>query len=285
MLCDIAIIGGGPAGLSAALTARQRNKSVILFEAKGFSPRLSKAHKVENYLGLPDVSGKEMLDVFLSHVKKHEPTIIEDKVTSIFPGEKDFTVVTEQVSYQASTVIFTVGEPPSSAFPGELDFLGRGVSYCGTCDGIFFQDKKVAVIASSKESDEETDFLAGVCSEVVYIPLFKGEYYQNDKVKIVQEVPEEILGNEVVTTLKTDKATHAVDGVFIFREDHPLESIIEGLEMEDDKFIKVDSHMRTNIPGVFAAGDCTGHPWQISKATGQGLVAALSAVSYLFSKK
>lgn len=284
MIYDIAIIGGGPAGLSAALTARQRNKSVVLFEAKDFSPRLSKAHKVENYLGLPDIDGKKMMEKFLSHVKKHEPTIIKDKVTGIFPGEKDFTIVTRELSYQAGAVIFALGEPPSKTFPGELDFLGRGVSYCGTCDGMFFTDRKVAVIATSKESDEETEFLTEVCSEIIYIPLFKGDYYQSSKIKVVQEVPKEILGNEVVTGLTTDKGAYEVDGVFIFREDSPLESIIEGLELEEGNFIKVDNQMRTNIPGIFAAGDCTGRPWQISRATGQGLVASLSAVSYLFNK-
>lgn len=285
MLYDTAVIGGGPAGLSATLTLRQRNKSVILFEAKDFSPKLSKAHSVENYLGIPSISGKELMNSFVKHVVKHSPVIIYDKVVSVYKGEEVFTIATNQNSYQAKTIIFAVGDSKSKTLNGEKRLLGRGVSYCGTCDGMFFADKKVAVIATNKESDEETKFLTEVCGEVLYFPLFKGEYYKDAKITLSDEIPVEIIGDSVVSGIKTDKGSYEVDGVFIFRESEPLETLLDGLEIIDEKFIKIDGKMKTNIEGVFAAGDCVGHPWQISIATGQGVVAALSAVSYLFELK
>ena len=284
MLYDVAIVGGGPAGLSAALTARQRNKTVLLFEAHGFSPKLSRAHEIENYLGMPAVSGKEMMAAFVGHVKSHQPLIVTEKVTNIFPGETEHTIITANAAHKARTVILATGSPTGKQLPGESRFLGRGVSYCATCDGMFFKDKKIAIIAGLPESEEETDFLAGICRQIVYIPLYKGKYPEHGNLQLLAAKPQAILGEDSVTGVQTDVGVHEVDGVFIFRDSEPFEALLPGLELSD-KSIRVDSELRTNLPGVFAAGDCTGRPWQISRATGQGLVAALSAVVFLAGKK
>ncbi len=280
---DIAIIGGGPAGLSAALTARQRNKTVAIFEPRGFSPRLSKAHKIENYLGMPSLGGKELMDAFVSHVKAHKPDIIEEKAINIFPGEDDFTILTGGNTYQAGSVIIATGAPSGQQYHGESEFLGRGVSYCATCDGMFFKDKKVAVVAALPESEEETLFLTEICREVLYFPLYKGDYPQHERLKIINAQPKAILGEGSVSALETQDGRFEVDGIFIFRDSEPLENILPSLELEE-KAIKVDAGMGSNIPGVFAAGDCTGRPWQISRATGQGVTAALAAVAFLAKK-
>jgi len=282
MVYDLAIVGGGPAGLSAALTALQRNKSVILFEHLGFSPKLSKSHLVENYLGLPKMSGKELIDKFVQHVKTHEATIVEEKIINIYPGD-EFTLISGNNAYQAQAVVFATGAATSKALQGEGKFLGRGVSYCATCDGMIFKGKNVAVIASLPESEEEIGFLAEICQKVYLFPLYKGEYPKYANLEVVKEIPQEILGQETVETLKTDKNQYKVDGIFIFHATVHPDSIIPGLEFETN-FIKVDKDMKTNVAGFFAAGDCTGQPWQISRATGQGQLAALSAVSYLDKK-
>lgn len=282
MAYDLAVIGGGPAGLSAALTARQRNKSVVLFEHLGFSPKLSKAHLVENYLGLPEMTGKQLMDTFVAHVKKHEIAIIEEKITNIYSGD-NFTIVSNVNAYEVKAVVFATGAATNKALDGESKFLGRGVSYCATCDGMLFKGKTVAVIASVAESEEEVKFLCEICEKVYFLPLYKGEYPQAKNLEVVKEMPQEILGQNSVEKIMTDKGEYAVEGVFIFHATVPPDNIMPGLEFENN-FIKVDKDMKTNIAGFYAAGDCTGQPWQISRATGQGQIASLSAVSYLDKK-
>ena len=282
MKYDIAIVGGGPAGLSAALTARQRNKSVILFEHMGFSPKLSKAHLVENYLGFSKMNGKELMNKFVQHVKANEVTIVEEQIINIYPGD-EFTLVSESNVYTAAAVIFATGAATSKALPGENNLLGRGVSYCATCDGLFFKEKTVAVVASLPESEEEVVFLTQICKKVLYFPSYNGEYPKQTNLEVVKETILQIQGEDIVQGIKTDKRQYVVDGIFIFHTTVPPGNIIQGLDYEDN-FIKVDKDMKTNIEGFFASGDCAGQPWQISKATGQGQQAALSAVAYLDKK-
>lgn len=277
MLYDIAIIGGGPAGLSAALTAKQRGKTVILFDHLGHSPKLSKSPLVKNYLGLPDVSGRELVEIFLSHVKQYDVEFVQEKITSIYPDEEGFSLFSGSASYRSLSVVYAAGAAMNDALAGESRLLGRGVSYCGTCDGMLFKGKKVAVIASVEESETEVHFLSEICESVLLIPFYKGKYPEGNNITVIKELPKEILGKEAVTAIRTDKGEHPVDGVFIFHAAVDPENIISGLELEDS-FIKADADMKTNIYGFFAAGDCTGQPWQIAKAAGQGQVAALSAV-------
>ncbi|MDR3564261.1 MAG: NAD(P)/FAD-dependent oxidoreductase [Negativicutes bacterium] len=281
---DIAVVGGGPAGLSAALTGRVRNKNVALFEHLEFSPKLQKAHLVDNYPGLPQITGKGLVQQMAAHCLAHNPTVIKEKVLNIFPGEI-ITLLTPVATYQARTVILTTGVVATLLFSGEKEFLGRGVSYCATCDGMFYKDKKVAVISYSSEGEHETQFLGELCREVYYLPQYKSAQPPalRGNVKVLAAKPRAIKGDSQVEQLVTDQDDIKVDGVFIFRESDPVENILAGLELTGE-VVKVDRAMATNIPGIFAAGDCTGKPWQIAKATGEGLVAVLSAISYLDTK-
>lgn len=278
---DIAIVGGGPAGLSAALTGRIRKKDIVLFERSDFSPKLQKAHVVDNYLGMPQITGKGMMQSFAAHCLAHEPVVVKDKVVNIFPGDP-FTLVTPGDVYEAKTVIIASGVVATSLFGGEKDFLGRGVSYCATCDGMFYQDKDVAVISYTPEGEHETQYLGELCRNVYYIPQYKAELpMMRSNIKVLAGVqPKSIAGDTTVEKLVTNKEELKVDGVFIMRQSDPVENLLPGLEL-DGEVIKVNRDMSTNLPGVFAAGDCTGKPWQIAKATGEGLVAVLSAISYL----
>lgn len=279
---DIAIVGGGPAGLSAALTGRIRNKEIVLFEWLDFSEKLQKAHLVDNYLGMPQITGQGMMQQFSAHCLAHNPEIIKEKIVSIFPTENTFTLVTPGNTYEARSLILATGVISTALFAGEREFLGRGVSYCATCDGMFYKEKDVAVISYTREGEHEAEYLGELCRNVYYIPQYKAELPQmRANVKVMPIVrPRAIVGDTQVDKLVTDKEELKVNGVFIMRQSDPVENLLPGLEL-DGEVIKVNRDLSTNIPGVFAAGDCTGKPWQIAKATGEGLVAVLSAISYL----
>ena len=178
----------------------------------------------------------------------------------------------------AEGVILCTGAKQPRLLPGESEFLGRGVSYCGTCDGMLYRGKKVAVIAQGPEAVSEANFLSGLCSEVHWF----GAPQEGVDPRIVQhgEKPEAVLGGMKANALQADGQPFAVDGIFIFREAMALSALLPGIET-DGTFIRVDRGMRTTVPGVFAAGDCTGQPLQVSKAVGEGCVAAMSAVSEL----
>ncbi len=277
---DIAIIGGGPAGLSAALTGRIRNKSIALFEHLDFSQKLQKAHLVDNYLGLPEVTGKGLMQHFAGHALAHGPKLIKEKVLNVFPGDV-FTLLTPGNTYEAKAVIFATGVVSTLLFEGEREMLGRGVSYCATCDGRMFEGRDVAVISYTAEGENETAFLGELCRNVYYLPQYKGEFgNMRSPIKVVSAKPKAIVGDGQVEKLVTNQEELKVHGVFIMRQSDPVENLLPGLEL-DGEVIKVNRDMSTNIPGVFAAGDCTGKPWQIAKATGEGLVAVLSAITYI----
>lgn len=280
---DVAIIGGGPAGLSAALTGRIRNKSVAIFEHMDHSKKLQKAHIVDNYLGMPQVTGNGMMQQFISHCMAHNPTVIKEKVVNIFPGDHIFTLLTPGNTYEARTVIIATGVVATTLFSGEKDFLGRGVSYCATCDGMMYRGKDVAVISYSEEGEHEADYLQELCRTVYYLPQYKDIPSIRSDIKLIHDKPKAITGDVVVENLVMTKESLNVHGVFIIRQSDPVENVLPGLELEGE-VIKVNRDMSTNIPGVFAAGDCTGRPWQIAKATGEGLTAVLSAISYLGKK-
>ncbi len=281
---DIAIVGAGPAGLSAALTGRIRNKKILLFEHLGFSEKLQKGHLINNYLGLPAISGQELMQRFAEHALSLQPELVKEKVVNIFPGEGMFTLLTPQSTYEAKTVILATGVVATGLLEGEKELLGRGVSYCATCDGMLYRDQDVAVISYTREGEHEADYLSEICRQVHYLPQYKAEYQATRSNLAVQPVRPRVLRHEADTiALTTDKGTINVNGVFILRQSDPVENLLPGIELEGE-VIKVNRDMATSIPGVFAAGDCTGKPWQISRATGEGLVAVLSAIGYLDSQ-
>lgn len=276
---DIIIVGCGPAGLSAAINAHIRNKSIMIFGAEICSPKLQSAPWVDNYLGL-QVSGTELRDRFLAHIGSLGLSIQRTRADSIVQMGDDFLVAAKGEIYQSSSIVLATGINQASYLPGERDFVGRGVSYCGTCDGPLYRGKTVAVVAYTHEGVEEANFLRTVAERVVFVPQIK-EYSGLDVgIEVVNEKPIGILGETTLTHLALKNSRVAVDGVFIFRDVTPAEQLITGLNMFQGT-IEVDKNMATNIPGVFAAGDCTGKPFQVAKAVGEGLVAGLSAASYV----
>ena len=278
---DIAIIGTGPAGLSAALTAKARNKSVLLFGSEKLSDKVAKAHEVNNYLGLPAVTGSQMQQAFLDHINSQGIVITPEKVTMAFPMGDYFSIQTSaNQMYEATAVIVASGVIAGKPYPGEEEFLGRGVSYCATCDAALYRDKRAAVIAFSPEEEAEAELLSEFASEVLYFPMYKGPVHVREGIRIMEEKPEEILGGMKADRLQTRQGSFEVDGVFILRESIAPAQLIPGLEL-DGSHIRVERDMSTNTPGCFAAGDITGQPYQYIKSAGEGNVAAISAAKYI----
>lgn len=281
---DIAIIGTGPAGLEAAITAKVRNKSIILFGSAQSSEKVRKAHSIRNYLGLPHISGGDMQKTFLDHALSMGAEISDEQVTLVFPQEGFFSLQTSKGFYEAETVILASGVAPAKTYPGEEEFLGRGVSYCATCDAALYRGKVAAVIATSPDEEAEADFLSEFADKVLYFPLYKGDVHVRDSIEVHRERPLEITGQTKVATLETDGGSHPVDGVFILRESVSPGQLVPGLEM-DGNHVKVDRSMATNVEGLYAAGDITGTPYQYIKAAGEGNVAALAAATLIDARK
>ncbi len=280
---DIVIIGTGPAGLEAAITSKIRNKNILLLGSKKLSAKVEKAHTVENYLGLPHISGTDMQKAFLEHVESLGIEITEDQVISVYNMTDYFMIQTKTNYYEASSVILATGVLTSKPYPNEEELLGKGVSYCATCDAPLYKNKTVAVIATNKEEEEEVLFLKEYASKVYYFPQYQDVGELKD-IDVRLEKPKEIIGNNQIEKLVTDQNEYALDGLFILREAVAPKQLVPGL-LTDGPHAKVNLDMITNIPGVFACGDIAGLPYQYIKSAGQGNVAALSAVKYLASKK
>ena len=284
---DIAIIGTGPAGLEAAITAKVRNKNILLLGSKQLSNKMQAVdHPIKNYLGLPEATGKEMAAAFTKQLEINDIEITEKKATAVYAMGSYYSLQLSDGSYaEAETVILASGVVAGKPYPGEETYLGRGVSYCATCDAPLYKNKTVAVIGGSGEEEAEADFLGEVCEKVYYLPLYKEEpHFLHGNIEVISGKPAEIKGAMKVNELVTDLSSYTVDGVFILRAAQFPGQLVPGLETEGNA-VKVDLQMRTNLPGLFAAGDIAGQPYQYIKAAGQGNVAALSAVSYIDEKK
>lgn len=280
LLWDILVVGSGPAGLSAAINGRVRNKSVLVLGAEIGSDRLRKAPEINNYPGLPGISGEELQHRILEQARQLGAVVEKEQIETIYPGREFSCVTRSNRLYRSRAVIMATGVRQSSYLPGEQELLGKGVGYCATCDGAFYRNKRVAVIAETPEGAEDASFLADICSKVYYFPRYGGEIKADKRVEVRTEKVTGIKGSERVTGLATASGEIPLEGVFIVRKVAPVERLVEGLSVSDGAVV-VDREMATGIPGLFAAGDCTGKPYQIGKAVGEGLTAALSAVHYL----
>ena len=277
---DMAIIGSGPAGLEAAINAKIRNKDIIIFGNKELSSKLVKAPKINNYLGFYDISGNELKDKFINHIDKMGIEITFERINNVYAMGEYFALMVNEKMYEAKTVILATGVEYGKALKGEEEFLGKGVGYCATCDAPLYKNKTVAIIGYNKEAEEEANFVSELASKLYYIPMYRSDYELSEKVEVINDKPVEIVGEQHVKKLILKDLEIEADGLFVLKDSVSPSQLVPGLEMEDEH-IKVDRKMQTNISGCFAAGDCTGKPYQYIKSAGEGQIAALSAVSYL----
>lgn len=277
---DTAIIGTGPAGISAALTLQALKKKIILFGSQKLSQKIRVAEQIRNYPGLPSVSGMQMQEAFLEQIKQMDIPITDKTVTGIYNMGTHYGILCDQEMFEAKTVIIATGVEAVKPIPGELEFVGRGVSYCATCDGFLYKGKTIGVLCTTKDLEHEIEYLAALAEKVYLIPLYKNVAIKAENVEVIQKKPAAIEGGMKVEKMVFDQWEVTVDGIFMLKQAVAPSVLLYGLETEDGH-ITVDRTCKTNLPGCFAAGDCTGRPYQYVKAAGEGNVAAHSAVEYL----
>ncbi|GKU26188.1 NAD(P)/FAD-dependent oxidoreductase [Clostridium folliculivorans] len=281
---DIAVIGTGAAGLSAVINAKIRNKNVIIFGTKELSSKLSKAPKINNYLGFYDLTGNELKANFQKHIEEMEISITEEKVNNIYAMGEYFALMVNEKMYEAKSIILATGVEYTKPISGEERLLGKGVGYCATCDAPLYKGKIVCIIGYNKEAEEEANYVSELAAKVYYIPMYKGAYDLKENIEMLNKKPLEIVGNKKVEKILFDQGELITDGVFVLKDSISPSQLVPGLDVSENH-IMVNRLMQTNIDGCFAAGDCVGKPYQYIKAAGEGQVAALSAVAYLDSKK
>ena len=281
---DLAIIGSGPAGLSAALNAQIRKKKFIIFGTNELSGKLTKAEKINNYLGFYGKSGKEIRDEFNNHLKSMDIKITEEKINNIYSMGEYYALMANDKIYEATAVILATGVNFGKPLKGEEQFLGKGVGYCATCDAPLYKDKSITIIAYNNHDEDEANFMGTIASKVYYIPMYKEDVEVDDSIEVVFDIPKEIHGDNRVEKLILKNSEIITDGIFILRDSVSPGQLVPGLEM-DGNSVKVDRKMQSNLKGCFAAGDIVGAPYQYIKAAGEGNIAALSAVSYIDNLK
>lgn len=282
---DIAIVGSGPAGLSAAINAKIRNKNIIIFGSRNLSSKVEKAPKVNNYLGFNDITGADLKKQFENHINSMNIDITYERINTIYAMGEYFVLAVNEKMYEAKTVILATGIEYTRPLKGEEEFLGRGVGYCATCDAPLYKGKIVTIIGYNKEAEEEANYVSELAEKIYYLPMYKAHYdLKRGNIELVNDRPMEIQGEDKVKKLVLKNGEIVTDGVFVLKDSVAPSQLVPGLFMENEH-IKVDLNMKTNIQGCFAAGDCTGKPYQYMRAAGQGQVAALNAVAYLDSLK
>ncbi|MBU3105172.1 NAD(P)/FAD-dependent oxidoreductase [Clostridium gasigenes] len=281
---DIAIVGSGPAGLSAALNAKIRNKKFIIFGNKNLTNKLVKAPKINNYLGFFGMTGEDIKNQFEAHLNSMDIKITEERINAIYAMGDYFALMVNNETYEATTVILATGMEYSRPLKGEEEYLGKGVGYCATCDAPLYRGKVVTIIGHNKEAEEEANFVSELAGLVYYIPMYKGPYELKTNIELVEDKPEQIKGEIKVDKIVLKNRELETDGVFVLKDSISPGQLVPGLKITDNH-IEVDRLMKTNIKGCFAAGDCVGIPYQYIKSAGEGNIAALSAAKYLDQKK
>ena len=264
-LYDIIIIGGGAAAASAVLTAKNRGKTVAVISNGEETSSLYRAECISNYPGLAPMSGKELSELFRRQMEENATDFIRGRALNVIPMDGVFGVAVGNDYFQCRALIIAVGITRENLYPGEGEYLGRGVSYCATCDGMLYRGKTVAVIGNGREAAEDAEFLDSIGCSVVRLQE-NGRY--------------EIKGALKANTVVFRGTEYPVDGVFIIKDTVSVTRLVPGLNYENGGIV-TQRDMSTSVPGVFAAGDCTGKPYQLAKAAGEGNIAALSACEYL----
>jgi thioredoxin reductase (NADPH) len=305
----VIIIGSGPAGLSAAIYTARATLNPLVLTGTQIGGQISLTHEVENYPGLFSAdhtpTGPEMVDLMQKQAEHFGARFAFEEVTEVdFTHGPPFTVKTHAQSYQADAVLVTAGASPKHLeVPGEDEYIGRGVSYCGTCDGFFFRGKEVVVVGGGDSALEEGIFLTKFATKVTIVhrrdefragPALQRRAQQNEKISVIWDTAvQEIVGNGVVTgvrlkNLKTgEERPFETDGVFIFVGHYPNSRFLVGqLEMDEHGYVITDEFMRTSVTGVYAAGEIQDpHYRQIATSVGQGVAAAMQLERWLSSQE
>lgn len=300
---ELAIIGAGPAGYSAAIYALRSGIKTVIFD-KGMGGGLAAiAPNIENYAGFKEIPGIDLMEKMKEHVENYTKINFNEEVEDISKENDEFLIKTNKEKYKVKAILITTGtEHRKLNASGEKELSGKGVSYCATCDGFFFKGKKVAIVGGGNSALIEAIYLKQIgCSEVYVIhrrDQFRAEesYVEEAKEKgvnfVLNSIVEKINGKDKVESLDLkDKGTGEltkleINGVFISIGEIPQNDLAKklGVELNENGFIKIDRQGRTNVKGVYAAGDITGGLRQIITAAAEGAVSALNTTEVLGKK-
>ncbi len=262
MRYDLIIVGGGPAGLTAAIHARARDKSALVISNDPLASPLCRAPAMANYPGLPGVTGKELVERLLAQARDLGVELKRGRALSVMPMGESVMVSVGSDVVEGRAAVLAPGVSRAAPLKGEAELLGRGVSYCATCDGMFYRGRSVVCAGDAPNFDEEVEFLRSIGCDVAVRRL----------------AGLSILGEDAVTGVRDAKGEETpCQGVFLLRATIAPAQLAPGMETEGG-YIKVDGRMATSLPGVYAAGDCTGQPLQLAKVVGQGQLAAHFAI-------
>jgi len=299
---DVVIIGGGPAGLTAAIYTAREMLSTILLEKSMTGGIPAIVDRIENYPGFPDgISGLELTKNIRAQADRFGANISEfEDVSKILLGKDGFDVISDNRRYLAKTVIIaTGGVPRNLGIASEQEFLGRGVSYCATCDGPLYRDAELIVVGGGNAAVQEALYLTRFAKRVTVIhrrdklraqPVLQERAFKNEKIRFIWDAvvsniygAEQVEGVEVRNVKSGEKISLPAEGVFIFIGWVPNTEFVRGLvQLDEDGHIITDAEMRTSVPGIFAIGDVRSKPFrQIANAVGDGAIGALAASRYL----
>lgn len=299
----VAIIGSGPAGLSAALYTARADLKPILFSGMLLHGQVSQTHLIENYPGFPDgISGMDLGQLFQKQAERFGAVVEFDQVEKVNLDVNPFKISTYSQDYFADAVIISTGADPKKLnIPGEIEFTGRGVSYCATCDGWFYKDKDVVLVGGGDSALEEGLFLTRFVKSVSIIhrrdklragAILENRAKSNPKIQFIwNSIVTEIKGEESVSSvtiknvISEEETSKNTEGIFIFIGHRPNSMMFKGqLEIDDLGYIKIDQKMQTSIPGVFAAGEIADPIYrQVVTSAGMGAAAGMQAIHYLES--
>ena len=294
-MLDLIIAGSGPAGLSAAVYASNAMLDFVVIEKFPMSGgQILNSCDINNYLGFELADGFTLGQTFRKHAEKSGAQFVNDEITAIEKIDGGYKVVCNNNEFETKTIIYALGANPRKlGAKGELDLMGKGVSYCATCDGNFFRKKPAAVVGGGDVALEDALYLANICSEVYLIhrrdelrgaKYLQDKVFNNDKIKLVLNAQvEEIIGENKVESVRLNNGeTLNVDGVFIAVGTEANSKLVEGLVDTDRGFIVADESGKTSAEGIFAAGDVrTKRLRQISTAVADGANAVYSAEEFL----
>jgi thioredoxin reductase (NADPH) len=297
----VLILGSGPTGYSAALYAARAELQPVVLTGMQLGGQAALTYTIENYPGFPDGVGGAQLGELFQRQAEHFGAVTEfESANSVDLSQRPFRVSADSNEYLADTLIVGTGASPNHLnVPGEMELTGRGVSYCATCDGWFFKDKKVAVVGGGDSALEEGLFITRYASSVTIVhrreefrasPILQKRAREHPKMDfILNTVVTEVIGTDKLEAVrlknvKTGEETiYETDGLFIFIGHTPNTEMFKGqLEMSELGYIKINDRMETNVPGVFAAGEAADpHFRQVVTSAGMGAAAAIQATRYL----
>ncbi|MCD8331717.1 MAG: NAD(P)/FAD-dependent oxidoreductase [Oscillospiraceae bacterium] len=277
-MVDVAIIGGGPAGLSAAINVRARNRSALILSVPLRENPRSRAPQVANYPGLPGVSGAQLLQLLQDHAEHSGAQMRRGRVLAAAAVDSGFYISVDSDVIQAKGLVLAIGAQRGGKLPGEQELLGRGVSWCATCDGMLYRGRKVAVVGLGEGAPAEANHLLSLGCQVTYVAR-QAPQGLLPEIPVVLGRQIEIQGEDAVSAVMVDGRALPCQGVFVLRPGLAAADLLPQLAVRNS-YVAVEPSMSTSLPGVFACGDCTGPPLQVAKAVGQGLVAGQSAAAY-----